>query len=580
MRIGLKSRMMAALAGTALSAFSALAVDADPKIVGRAAIVQDVVKGRTTVTDERVIKLNDILYFQEQVVTGPKSKAVIEFRDGTTLELGPNGALTIDKMIFDPEGGKKDKAVSISRGLFRLVSGAAAPDSTTTIKTPSGTIGIRGSLGTGVVPSDPNQPTVFVAGAGDFTHTSNNGTTTQFTGGQSIIANPNGNTVPPGQVPPNTTLSVINQVTTTLGGAPPNLPPPPANVQQQMAAANTVPSQQQGQQQTSTNPSLPPPAATGQVTLPAGVQTTPSNTPATPQQQQQLANYAQQQLQVNTVRQQQATQTVVQGLSTVMNPTQLAAAVNQISNANPAQSQTAQNASGLSQQQVAQAAPLPPALRAAINSGNANAVTQAINTLSGGNPQRAAQLAQQAVAAAEQLLQVNPQAAVAVAGATMQVVAQLQVQNAAPPQVVETLTIAARIFVSPVAQRVAPEQAGNLAIRAAQIAASPVVYAASPQAAIQVMANAYQTVQSPAVSAVIPTSTAQVTQVLAQASQQQQLGAVNPANSSQIAAILGNNNVNLPTTQREQLQGATGAQNPTETPLQTEQVTIFQGSPT
>jgi hypothetical protein len=38
-------------------------------------------------------------------------------------------------------------------------------------------------------------------------------------------------------------------------------------------------------------------------------------------------------------------------------------------------------------------ASLPPALRAAVQSGNAQAITQAINTLSGGNPQRSATLA-------------------------------------------------------------------------------------------------------------------------------------------------------------------------------------------
>ncbi len=579
MYIGLRSLMMLALAGTALTAFSAVAVEADPKVVGRAAIIQDVVKGRTTVTDERVIKLDDILYFQEQVLTGPKSKAVIEFRDGTTLELGPNGALTIDKMIFDPEGGKKEKAVSISRGLFRLVSGAAAPDSSTTIKTPSGTIGIRGSVISGVVPTDPTQATVIVGGSGNFTHTSNNGTTTQFTGGQSIISNVNGNTVPPNQVSANTILSVINQVGTSLGQQPPTLPPASANTQQQLAAANTLPGQQQQQQQTSTTPALNTPPATGQVGLPNGVQTTASNTAPTAQQQQQLATYTQQQQQVNNQQQQTATQNVVQGLSTVLPQDRLANAVNQISSGNPAQSQAAQNASGLSPQQVAQASTaLPPALRAAINSGNPDAVTAAINTLSGGNPQRAATLAQQAVGLAEQLLATNPSAAVAVAGATVQIVAQLQIQNAAPPQVLETLTIAARIFVSPAAQRVAPDQVGQLSAQVTTIAANPVIYQASPQAAIAIMANAFQAATSPLVVAANPTVGAQITQTLVQASQAQSLGQANPTNSNQIAQILGSREITLPTTAAEQ-QGATGAQNPSETPLRSE-LNAFQASPT
>lgn len=568
----------AALAGTALTAFSAFAVDADPKVVGRAAIVQELVKGRTTPTDERVIKLDDILYAQEQVITGPKSKALIEFRDGTTLELGPNGALTIDKMIFDPEGGKKDKAVSISRGLFRLVSGAAAPDSSTTIKTPSGTIGIRGSVVAGIVPSDSNQPTVFVGGSGNFTVTNGAGTTS-FTGGQSVaVGGRNQAPTPPGRVPDAVAGAVIQQVSSTLGTTPPATPPASPGTQQAMNQANTVPAAQQQQQQQSTQNNLPTPPATGSVNLPAGTQAAiTNNAPSTPQQQQQMANYAAQQQQVNDQAQQRATQNVVQGLSTVMNPTQLANSVNNIANGNPTQAQTAQQASGLSQPQLAQAqtlTTLPPALRAAVNSGNTQAVQQAIQTLSGGNPQRAAQLAQQAVTAAEQLLATNPQAAVNAAAAAVQVVANLPVQTTAPSETLQTTVIAARIFVNPEAQRVAPDTVANGAASVTRIVTNPTVYQTSPQAAIQVMANAYTAVTSPTITAGNPNAQATVAQVLSQASQSGGLNAANQTNTTQIQQILGQQGDTL--TQRVQQEGATGAWNPSETPMRSES----QASPT
>ncbi len=573
MRPFFSSLLMAALTSTA---FSALAVDADPRVVGRAALVQDVVRARATESSERVIARDDIMKFQEQVVTGPKSKAIIEFRDGTTLELGPNGVLTLDKMVFDPEGGKKEKAVTISRGLFRLVSGAAAPDSSTVIKTPSGTIGIRGSVVAGIVPSIPTQPTVIVGGSGDFTVTTGGGTT-QFTGGQStILTGPNNPPIPTQNVNANTTLAVINQVTNTLGSQPPTLPPASPITQQTLAAANTLPAGQQVQQQTSTTPPPSTPPVTGAVTLPTGVSTAPTTTPPTQAQQQQLSTYAQQQQQVNNQQQQQATASVVQGLSTVMNSNQLANAVSQIASGNPTQAQVAQNSSGLSQQQLAQATALPPALQAAINSGNANAVTQAITVLSAGNPQRAALLAQQAVAAAERLLPVNPNAAVAVAGATLQIVNQLQVQNAAPPQVLQTLTTAARIFVSPAAQAVAPQLVGGYAVQVTQIAASPAVYQSNPQAAIQVMASTYQAVTSPNVTAANPTATANVVQTLTTAQQSTTLGQVNATNAAQIQQILAQN-VQVAT--QVQIESATTVTNPSETPLQVE-LNRSQASPT
>lgn len=579
MNIGFRSLIAAALAGTALTAFSAFAVDADPKVVGRAAIVQDIVKGRTTVTDERVIKLDDILYFQEQVVTGPKSKAVIEFRDGTTLELGPNGALTIDKMVFDPEGGKKDKAVSISRGLFRLVSGAAAPDSNTTIKTPSGTIGIRGSVVAGIVPSNPTQPTVIVGASGNFTATNGSGTTS-FTGGQAVSFGGTRQGAP-GTTSAGAALGVVNQVNGSLGNTPPNLPPASPGTQQTMAAANTVPASQQTQTQQSTS-TLPTPAPTGPVTLSQATQTGLQTNSSTPQQQQQLSNYAQQSQQVNDQRQQQATQSVVQGLSTVMNPTQLANSVNNIAAGNPRQGQTAQNASGLSQQQLAQAstqAALPPALQAAVNGGNAQQIQQAIQVLSGGNPQRAAVLAQQVVTRAEQILATNPQAAVNAAAAALQVVANLPVQTTAPSETLQTTVIAARIFVNPAAQRVAPETVANGAASAARIVSNPTVYQTSPQAAIQVMANAYGTVSSPGITATNPNAQATVAQVLSQAAQANGLNAANQTNSAQIQQILGQQAVTFTQRPADQQQGATGAQNPSETPLRSE-LNSFQASPT
>lgn len=574
MRPFFSSLLMAALTSTA---FSALAVDADPRVVGRAALVQDVVRVRATESSERTIARDDIMKFQEVVITGPKSKAIIEFRDGTTLELGPNGALTLDKMVFDPEGGKKEKTVTISRGLFRLVSGAAAPESTTTIKTPSGTIGIRGSVIAGIVPSDANQPTVILGGSGDFTATNGAGST-QFTGGQAVLISGVGVGLltAPQDLAPGSAVAVANQVNITLGVQPPALPAASLGTQQTLAAANTVPAAQQIQQQTSTTPPPSTPAAAGPVALPVAVQAAPTTTPATPQQQQQLANYAQQQQQVNNQHQQLATQNVVQGLATVMNPTQLANAVNQIANGNPAQAQTAQASSGLSQQQLAQATALPPALQAAINSGNGNAVAAAINTLAAGNPQRAAVLAQQVVAAAERLLTVNPNAAVAVAGATMQVVAQLQVQNAAPPQVLQTVTIASRIFISPQALQVAPQQAANLAIQATQIAVSPTVYQSNPQAAIQVMANAYRAVTSPSIIAAIPTAAANVVQILTTAQQSTNLGQVNVTNAAQIQQILTQSAV---VTGQQPNESATNVQNPTETPLRSE-LNNFQASPT
>jgi hypothetical protein len=98
---------------------------------------------------------------------------------------------------------------------------------------------------------------------------------------------------------------------------------------------------------------------------------------------------------------------------------------------------------------LAQTNTMPPALRAAVNSGSPDAVRNAIASLAAGNPERVAALADLVVKAAEQTLQTNPKTAIALAGAAVSAVNQTPVQTAAPAQAGDVLTTAARIFISP-----------------------------------------------------------------------------------------------------------------------------------
>lgn len=169
----------------------------------------------------------------------------------------------------------------------------------------------------------------------------------------------------------------------------------------------------------------------------------------------------------------------------------------------------------LAQQQGAQQTPgatLPPALRAAFVSGNAQQMSAAINTLSGGNPERAAALAAQVVVAAEAALATNPQVAIQAAAAAVESVRATPVLTASPQQTENVLTRAARIYVSPAVQRTAPElaasvasssmtvasQTGNATLIATMAVQSMVVaervLATNPAAAVQLASQATQSV--------------------------------------------------------------------------------------
>ncbi len=120
----------------------------------------------------------------------------------------------------------------------------------------------------------------------------------------------------------------------------------------------------------------------------------------------------------------------------------------------------------------AQTSTLPPALQAAINTGNQSAIERAIATLSGGNPVQAANLASEVANAGERLLFTNPMAAVAAESAAVNTVRSTAVQVAAPQDTQSALATAARVFVSPSLVSLMPDQVAQLAAATVQAAAT------------------------------------------------------------------------------------------------------------
>ncbi|TAD88691.1 MAG: hypothetical protein EAZ99_12905 [Alphaproteobacteria bacterium] len=343
----------AAFSGAPLYAQTPPPLAAAPaSVIGYASIIEQTVRSRKPSQSLTQLALNDVVVFDEQITTGSESRAVITFRDGGVLELGPNGVATIDRFVFDPQSGQREKAISIQRGLFRMTSGAPVANSSITLRTPIATIGIRGSVVSGIVPSDPLQPTVIVGGTGQFEVTTGGGTV-GFGGGQStVISSAQSAPLPPTQVPAFVAATVVQAVTGTLGNAPPPPQPPTGNTASVIAQANAQPASQQRAvqaQPTQSSQPTPPPQAGGGVGVPPAVQTAAiagllTGQPLT-QQQQQLAvqlgqsvpnaqqvvtTFAAAQASANQQSIQAAQQQVVSGLSQVLTPQQLQAVQQQI----------------------------------------------------------------------------------------------------------------------------------------------------------------------------------------------------------------------------------------------------------
>lgn len=98
--------------------------------------------------DERIVadigtmvQRNDILETDDTGAMG------VIFDDDTTISVGPKSQLTINEFVYNPKQGQFSFVSKLAQGTLSYISGdiaKKAPDSVT-VKTPSATIGIRGT---------------------------------------------------------------------------------------------------------------------------------------------------------------------------------------------------------------------------------------------------------------------------------------------------------------------------------------------------------------------------------------------------------------------------------------------------
>jgi hypothetical protein len=130
------SVLAAAVAGV-MAAQPALAA----KIGVAAAVRNDVTDGSS---GQKMVAGSQL--FEQQVVrTGDASSAQLLFLDQTSLSLGPEAQIKLDKFVYDPSRKTGDVVLAATKGAFRFVSGTQDPRSYQ-IKTPVATIAVRGTI--------------------------------------------------------------------------------------------------------------------------------------------------------------------------------------------------------------------------------------------------------------------------------------------------------------------------------------------------------------------------------------------------------------------------------------------------
>lgn len=153
--------------------------------VGIAASLQENVTGVVADGKSHPLILGEDLFFNEHIITTTTSSAVVEFRDRSTLEIGPNATIVLDKSVYNPIESVSEKSITVVAGAFRFVSGVAAQKSETDIHTPVGTLGIRGSAVFGNVYPQGDFLGGVAQGNAFFDH---NGQITNIPEGQAIVA--------------------------------------------------------------------------------------------------------------------------------------------------------------------------------------------------------------------------------------------------------------------------------------------------------------------------------------------------------------------------------------------------------
>jgi len=113
------------------------------------AIVKSVkgeVISKTSDSYERVSS-GEVLESDMILITKDNSSAVIIFKDSSTVVLGANSILKLERFVFEPTENKFDFSLSLDKGSLSFESGKISelsPESFE-LKTPEGAIAIRGT---------------------------------------------------------------------------------------------------------------------------------------------------------------------------------------------------------------------------------------------------------------------------------------------------------------------------------------------------------------------------------------------------------------------------------------------------
>lgn len=160
--------------------------------VGEAVLIKTSVTGQNG-----AIEVKSPVHRNERIRTSKSGLGQFVFRDGTRLAVGWGSTVTIDKFVFDDEDSVKKLTIRATKGTFRWISGTSK-STAYEIRTPAGTIGVRGTAFDFFVA--PNGMTAMVLLSGSARFCGSNGCKDLNRRCESVIAKPRGGVSDPKRV--------------------------------------------------------------------------------------------------------------------------------------------------------------------------------------------------------------------------------------------------------------------------------------------------------------------------------------------------------------------------------------------
>lgn len=92
----------------------------------------------------RPLTVGAAVYLGDVIATDGQGEAQLVFSDGTRMVVGPNSQMVLDEFVFRGAASENKFAVRALGGAFRFITGDG-PSEAYEIRTPSGTMGVRGT---------------------------------------------------------------------------------------------------------------------------------------------------------------------------------------------------------------------------------------------------------------------------------------------------------------------------------------------------------------------------------------------------------------------------------------------------